>query len=95
MAPRGLPSGIPRLDELMVGGTPAGDATAVLGPSGCGKTVLALRFIAQGLADGERCVYASFQENAGQLVKKAASFGGPCRRPLDSGQLCDPPRPPG
>ena len=82
-----LPSGIPRLDELMGGGTPAGDATAVLGPSGCGKTVLALRFIAQGLADGERCVYASFQENAGQLVKKAASFGWDLSGALDSGQL--------
>ena len=52
----------------MGGGTPAGDATAILGPSGCGKTVLALRFIAQGLADGERCLYASFQESADQLV---------------------------
>ena len=82
-----MPSGIPRLDELMGGGTPAGDATAVLGPSGCGKTVLALRFIAQGLADGERCVYASFQENAGQLVKKAASFGWDLSGALDSGQL--------
>jgi circadian clock protein KaiC len=80
-------SGIPRLDELMGGGTPAGDATAVLGPSGCGKTVLALRFIAQGLADGDRCVYASFQESAGQLVKKAASFGWDLSGALESGQL--------
>ncbi len=49
----------------MGGGIPAGDATAVLGPSGCGKTVLGLRFIAQGLAEGERCLYVSFQESAG------------------------------
>ena len=71
----------------MGGGTPAGDATAILGPSGCGKTVLALRFIAQGLADGERCLYASFQESADQLVTKAASFGWDLAGPLESGQL--------
>ncbi len=79
--------GVPRLDNLMGGGTPAGDATAVLGPSGCGKTVLALRFIAQGLADGENCVYASFQESAEQLVTKAESFGWDLAGPLESGQL--------
>ncbi len=82
-----VPSGIPRLDELMGGGIPAGDATAVLGPSGCGKTVLALRSTAQGLADGERCLYASFQESADQLVTKAASFGWDLAGPLESGQL--------
>ncbi len=80
-------SGVPRLDELMGGGAPAADATAILGPSGCGKTVLALRFIAQGLALGERCVYASFQESADQLVNKAASFGWDLEGGLESGQL--------
>jgi circadian clock protein KaiC len=80
-------SGVPRLDELLGGGIPAGDATAVLGPSGCGKTVLGLRFIAQGLAEGERCLYASFQESASALVKKAASFGWDLEGPLESGQL--------
>ena len=80
-------TGVPRLDELMGGGIPPGDATAILGPSGCGKTVLALRFIAQGLADGQRCLYASFQESAGALAMKAASFGWDLQSALDSGQL--------
>jgi circadian clock protein KaiC len=79
--------GVPKLDELMGGGIPAGDATAILGPSGCGKTVLALRFIAQGLADGERCLYASFQESADALVMKAASFGWDLDEALRSRQL--------
>jgi circadian clock protein KaiC len=80
-------SGVPRLDELLGGGIPAGDATAILGPSGCGKTVLGLRFIAQGLADGERCLYASFQESANALAMKAASFGWDLTGALESGQL--------
>jgi len=80
-------SGVPKLDELMGGGIPEADATAVLGPSGCGKTALGLGFVAQGLASGERCVYASFQESPAQLVAKAASFGWDFEDALNSGQL--------
>jgi circadian clock protein KaiC len=80
-------TGVPKLDELMGGGIHEADATAILGPSGAGKTVLGLRFIAQGLAEGERCVYASFQENADQLVAKAASFGWDLGEAQASGQL--------
>jgi circadian clock protein KaiC len=80
-------SGIPRLDELMGGGMSAGQATVVLGPSGAGKTILALRYAAQGLEAGERCLYVSFQETGHQLVKKAASFGWNLAKAWESGQL--------
>ncbi|MGH2828074.1 MAG: ATPase domain-containing protein [Actinomycetota bacterium] len=88
-------SGIPRLDEMMGGGIWRSDATAVLGPSGCGKTVLALRFLTQGLDDGERSLYVSFQESEEQLAKKAASFGWDLKPPLGSGQLSIHHVPPG
>jgi KaiC len=39
---------IPGLDEMMGGGIPAGDVSAILGPSGSGKTIAALRFVACG-----------------------------------------------
>jgi len=80
-------SGVPRLDELMGGGIRAGQATVVLGPSGAGKTILGLRFAAEGLEAGERCLYVSFQETADQLVKKAASFGWDLAKARESGQL--------
>jgi circadian clock protein KaiC len=82
-----ISSGIPGLDEMMGGGIPAAEATAVLGASGSGKTALALGFIARGLADGERCLYISFQERVHQLVRKAASFGWDLAPMLLSGQL--------
>jgi circadian clock protein KaiC len=82
-----LASGIPRLDELMGGGISAGQATVVLGPSGAGKTILGLRFAAQGLEAGERCLYVSFQETDDLLVKKAASFGWDLAEAQKSGQL--------
>jgi circadian clock protein KaiC len=59
----------------------------VLGPTGCGKTALALRFPAAGVLASERCVYVSFQENAGQLLAKAASFGWDLAPAVDSGEL--------
>jgi circadian clock protein KaiC len=82
-----ISTGIPGLDEMTGGGLPRADATAVLGPSGSGKTVIALRFITQGLREGDRCLYVSFQEDAHQLVRKAASFGWDLASALESGQL--------
>jgi circadian clock protein KaiC len=80
-------SGIPGLDEMMGGGIPAGDVSAILGPSGSGKTIAALRFVARGIEEGERCLYFSFQEDGDQLVKKAASFGWDLADARESGQL--------
>jgi circadian clock protein KaiC len=80
-------SGIPGLDEMIGGGIPAGDSTALLGPSGSGKTIAALQFVAQGLTAGERCLIVSFQEDGDQLAKKADSFGIDLASARDSGQL--------
>lgn len=82
-----ISSGTVGLDEMMGGGIPAGDATAILGPSGSGKTALALRFVAEGLEHDERCLYVSFQEDADQLIRKAASFGWDLAHPYRSGQF--------
>jgi circadian clock protein KaiC len=82
-----ISSGIRELDEMMGGGMPVGDATAILGPTGCGKTAIALRFILEGVQNGERCLYISFQETAAQLTQKAASFGWDLTSGQNSGQL--------
>ena len=70
-----ISSGIPGLDELMGGGIGAGEATVLLGPSGIGKTIAGLRFVAEGLAHDERCLYVTFQDAPEQLIKMAATFG--------------------
>ena len=64
-----------KLDHAIGGGIPRGDSTLLIGPSGVGKTILALRFIAAGLAQGERCLHVSFQETETQVKEKAASAG--------------------
>jgi circadian clock protein KaiC len=75
------------LDEMMGGGIPRGDLTVLQGPAGVGKTVLALQFIASGLAEGERCLYVSLQEGDAQLAKKAEAFGWDLGAARESGLL--------
>jgi len=79
--------GVAAIDELLGGGIPSGDATLLLGPSGVGKTILALRFLARALEQGEPGTYMTFQESEGQLLAKAANFGWDLAGPLASGQL--------
>ena len=63
------------VDQLLGGGLPRGDATLLLGPAGIGKTILSLGFVAEGLKEGERGLYVSFQETRAELVSKAAAMG--------------------
>jgi circadian clock protein KaiC len=82
-----IASGVPGLDALMHGGTKRGDATLVVGPSGVGKTILGLRFLAEGLEHGERCLYVTFQDTAEQLIGMANGFGWDLGQALDRGRL--------
>ena len=82
-----IDSGTPSLDKLMQGGLPKGDATLVLGPSGAGKTIFCLRYVAEGLAKGERCLYITFQDTADQLVSMATGFGWDFETARATGQL--------
>ncbi|GAA2701130.1 circadian clock protein KaiC [Actinoplanes palleronii] len=82
-----IPTGINGLDALMGGGIPRTDATLLLGPSGVGKTIAGLRFIAEGIAQGERCLYISFQDTADQLLTTAEKFGWDLRAARDDGRF--------
>ena len=68
-------SGIAGLEQLMPSGMRRDDATLIMGPSGAGKTTLALRWIAQGIEDGETCLYVTFQDTADHLMDMGAAFG--------------------
>jgi circadian clock protein KaiC len=70
-----ISSGIRGLERLMPGGMRQGDASLVMGPSGVGKTTLALRWITQGLEDGETCLFVTFQDTAEHLTEMGAAFG--------------------
>ena len=80
-------TGIPGLDELMTGGMKQGDATLVMGPSGVGKTTLGMRWITQGLEDGEPSLYVTFQDTADHLISMAGAFGWDITAARSSAQL--------
>jgi circadian clock protein KaiC len=63
-----VPSGIPGLDELMNGGAKQGGGTLLAGPSGVGKTIFGLRWLAQGMERGKRCLCVTFQDTDRGLV---------------------------
>jgi circadian clock protein KaiC len=82
-----ISSGIPGLERLMPGGMTQGDASLVMGPSGVGKTTLALRWVTQGLEDGETCLFVTFQDTAQHLTEMGAAFGWDLRVAEAEGRL--------
>jgi circadian clock protein KaiC len=82
-----ISSGTPGLDDLMGGGLWAGDTTVVVGPSGVGKTIFGLRFVAEGLETGERCLYVTLQDTAEELIERARGFDWDLDAAYSSGQL--------
>jgi circadian clock protein KaiC len=58
--------GVPRLDEMLGGGLPAGYSLLVAGPSGSGKTIVATSFLAEGVRRGEPGVIVAFEQTPSQ-----------------------------
>lgn len=70
------PTGITGLDDLTLGGLPAGRPSLLCGAAGCGKTLMAMTFLANGaLLYGENGVFMSFEERAQDLAENVASLG--------------------
>jgi len=69
------PTGIEGLDALIGGGLWQGSTTVVAGPTGAGKTTAGLQFVLAGVARGEACLYANFQENPMQLARSLRALG--------------------
>jgi circadian clock protein KaiC len=77
-APNGnhlLPTGIAGLDHILGGGLPAHHVFLIEGAPGSGKTTLALQFLLEGAARGERTLYVTLAETRNELAKVAQSHG--------------------
>jgi circadian clock protein KaiC len=70
------PTGIYGLDEVTVGGLPAGRPTLLCGGAGCGKTLLGMTFLVNGITRyAENGVFMSFEEESEELSANMASLG--------------------
>lgn len=67
-------SGVDGFDELIEGGFPGGRLYVVSGPPGAGKTTFTTQFIAEGLRNGEQCMYLTMHETRSDLVECMSSF---------------------
>lgn len=69
-------TGIPSLDKMFQGaGYTRGSSVLASGTAGTGKTSLAAAFAVGSCKRGERCLYLSYEESAGQLVQNMKSIG--------------------
>lgn len=71
-----LPTGIARVDQIMLGGLPARRPTLVAGSAGSGKTVFALQLLAEGIRQfDEPGVFVTFEEPTLDLRRSGTSLG--------------------
>lgn len=80
-------TGIPGLDDFLEGGIPKGFAVIVTGPPGTGKTTFSMQYLMEGVKNGERCIFFSFEERAQQLVQHFTRFGWDVGKYIDDGYL--------
>jgi KaiC/GvpD/RAD55 family RecA-like ATPase len=67
-------SGVSGFDSLVGGGLITDRLYVLSGPPGSGKTTFSAQFAAQGLADGESCMYVTMHETESELVRDMSSF---------------------
>jgi circadian clock protein KaiC len=68
-------TGVAGLDSILSGGLPRDRLYLIDGEPGAGKTTLALQFLLEGVAQGERGLYVTLSETAEELRASAESHG--------------------
>lgn len=68
-------TGNPELDQMCGGGIFKDAIVLLTGPSGAGKTLTGLKFIAAGVAAGDRCLAFTFDESREQVRRNAEGWG--------------------
>jgi circadian clock protein KaiC len=68
-------TGIAGLDKILNGGLPRHRFYMIQGDPGVGKTTLALQFLLEGVATGERALYITLSETKDELLAVAKSHG--------------------
>ena len=82
-----ITTGIPKLDELLSGGIPRNSITLVSGTPGSGKSILCFHYIAEGLKNGENCLYLTSDERVDNIIKEATALGFDFQHAVESSRL--------
>jgi KaiC/GvpD/RAD55 family RecA-like ATPase len=70
-----IKTGIPGFDDLIEIGIPKGSNILVSGGPGTGKTTFCLQTLNFAAANGEKCLYLSFEESKQNLMHHMRSYG--------------------
>jgi circadian clock protein KaiC len=84
---KSLPSGLPKLDQLLGGGPQFGTSTLLIGPAGCGKTTVAMQYALAAAQQGHKVSVYLFDELRDLLIDRFASGGMDLREVIDSGHM--------
>ncbi len=82
-----VPSGIPALDEMFLGGIMRGSSTLIVGPTGSGKSTLGMQYACSASQRGDRAIVYSFDEVLKTAKDRAEAFGLPVHELLRLGTL--------
>src|SRR5689334_15777538 len=80
-----VPTGVPGLDHVLMGGFLRGGFYLAQGDPGSGKTTLALQFVLGRKQAGEQCLYITLTESRKDLENTCRSHGWV----LDGLEICD------
>jgi circadian clock protein KaiC len=83
-------TGVQGLDDVLSGGFTRRHVFLVEGSPGTGKTTIALQFLIEGAALGERCLYISLSETEEELRDSARSHGMELGDPIEIFELVPP-----
>jgi KaiC domain protein len=72
---------------MLFGGIPIGSTVVVMGSFGTGKTTFGLQFLNQGLAEGEKGIYISLEEDKESILADAEAHGWDLRTKLNEKQM--------
>lgn len=73
--PRMVTTGVEGLDDVLAGGLTEGSLFLLEGKPGSGKTTIALQFLMEGDARGQRGLYITLSETKQELLNTATSHG--------------------
>lgn len=80
-------SGVAELDQLFGGGLDRGTTTLILGPAGTGKSTMALQFVVQMAARGERAIVFTFDETRDIMLTRTHALGLDLTEHIKSGRV--------
>jgi circadian clock protein KaiC len=83
-------TGVPGLDDILLGGLAVGRVFLLEGSPGTGKTTMAMRFLVEGAEKGERGLYITLSETETELRGAASTHGWELGEKIDVFEVVPP-----